>query len=151
MKTYLGLLILAGVYRGHQEPVVHLWNLGTGQPIYIPRKPGKYGIEVWACCDMDTAYCCNLEVYTGKQGRGSEVGQSTRVVLQMMEHLSNSGHGCTSFPQSVADVLLNHQMTFCEQKVPSTYYHSKMSSRSEFQPVCVLWSQNTSLLHPKKG
>ena len=127
LKTYLGLLILAGVYRGRQEPVVHLWNLSSGRPIfnkvmsrnrfqqltrtlrfdtrekrrqrdklaplhdihdkfaarcrtvykpgeevcvdeqlvvfrgrcpfkvYIPSKPGKYGIKVWACCDVDTA------------------------------------------------------------------------------------------------
>ena len=34
LKTYLGLLILAGVYRGCQEPVVHLWNLSSGRPIF---------------------------------------------------------------------------------------------------------------------
>ena len=192
LKTYLGLLIIAGVYRGRLEPVVHLWNQNSGRPIfnkamsrnrfqqltrtlrfdtkatrderrqrdklapireihdkfasrcravyrpgdqvcvdeqlvafrgrcpfkvYIPSKPGKYGIKVWACCDVDTAYCCNLEVYTGKQGRGPEVGQPTRVVLQMTEHLSNSGRGCTAdnffTSLTLADTLLSRQMTFC--------------------------------------
>ena len=168
--TYLGLLLLAGVYRGRMEPVIHLWSAESGRPvfgkamgrtrfqnitrclrfdsketrterrsrdklapirelhdkfaarcranfkpgsnicvdeqlvafrgrcpfrIYLPSKPGKYGIKVWVCCDVDTAYCSNFEVYTGKTGRAPEVGQGERVVLQMTAHLAGSGRGCT--------------------------------------------------------
>lgn len=29
--------------------------------IYITSKPGKYGMKIWVCCDVDTAYVVNLE------------------------------------------------------------------------------------------
>ena len=163
LQAYLGLLLLAGVYRARSEPVIHLWNHESGRPVfascmgrnrfqvltrvlrfdsradredrrqrdkmapirvlhdklaalcrnnykvgsqvcvdeqlvvfrgrcpfrvYIPSKPGKYGLKVWACCDADTAYITNFELYTGITGRGREVGQASRVVLQMTEHIS---------------------------------------------------------------
>ena len=189
--TYLGLLILAGVYRGRMEPVIHLWSNESGRPVfgkamgrvrfqtitrclrfdskdtrperrsrdklapirelhdkfaarcranfkpgpnvcvdeqlvvfrgrcpfrvYLPNKPGKYGIKVWVCCDVDTAYCSNFEVYTGKTGRAPEVGQGERVVLQMTAHLSGSGRGCTGdnfFTSSKLSLsLLQRNMTY---------------------------------------
>lgn len=33
---------------------------------YIPSKPAKYGIKIWAACDAKTSYCFNMQVYTGK-------------------------------------------------------------------------------------
>ena len=35
--------------------------------VYIPSKPGKYGIKVWALCDAKTAYLYNAQVYIGKK------------------------------------------------------------------------------------
>lgn len=37
---------------------------------YIPSKPAKYGIKIFALCDAKTFYCSNLEVYCGKQPPG---------------------------------------------------------------------------------
>lgn len=37
---------------------------------YIPSKPAKYGIKVFALVDSKTAYTSNLEVYCGKQPTG---------------------------------------------------------------------------------
>ena len=163
------MLLLAGVYHGRLEPVIHLWSVERGRPIfgaamarnrfqiitrvmrfdskdtkeerqardkmapirdihdkiaarcrvvykpgsqlcvdeqlvvyrgrcpfniYIPSKPGKYGMKVWVCCDVDTSYVCNLELYTGKQERMPEIDQATRVVLQMTEPWTGSGNGC---------------------------------------------------------
>ncbi len=34
LYTFLGLLILAGVYRGRHEPVIHMWNTESGRPIF---------------------------------------------------------------------------------------------------------------------
>ena len=163
LEAYLGLILLAGVYRARSEPVINLWNRESGRPIfnscmgrnrfqvltrvlrfdsrtdrqerrqrdkmapirvlhdkmaalcrnnykvgpqvcvdeqlvlfrgrcpfrvYIPSKPGKYGLKVWACCDVNTAYISNFELYTGITGHGREIGQASRVVLQMTDHLS---------------------------------------------------------------
>lgn len=34
---------------------------------YIPSKPGKYGLKIFWCCDSNTAYPLNAEVYLGRQ------------------------------------------------------------------------------------
>ena len=34
---------------------------------YLPAKPIKRGIKVWMCCDADTAYLHQFEVYLGQQ------------------------------------------------------------------------------------
>ena len=34
---------------------------------YLPAKPIKRGIKVWICCDADTAYPQQIEVYLGQQ------------------------------------------------------------------------------------
>lgn len=192
IHAYLGLVLLAGVYRGRMEPVIHLWSRDQGRPIfsqtmprgrfqqltrvfrfdskdtrtarrerdkmapireihdkfattcrtsykpgsqlcvdeqlvvfrgrcpfrvYIPSKPGKYGMKVWLCCDVDTAYVCNMELYIGREGRNPEVDQAFRVVLQMTSPFSGSGRGVTgdNFFTSLhlAQALLQRQMTYC--------------------------------------
>ena len=34
LRTYLGLLLLAGVYLGNREPLIHLWNRKNGRLIF---------------------------------------------------------------------------------------------------------------------
>uniref|UniRef100_A0A1B6CEU0 PiggyBac transposable element-derived protein domain-containing protein n=1 Tax=Clastoptera arizonana TaxID=38151 RepID=A0A1B6CEU0_9HEMI len=38
---------------------------------YMPSKPAKYGIKIFALCDAKTFFCSNLEVYCGTQPAGS--------------------------------------------------------------------------------
>ncbi|KAM4016931.1 LOW QUALITY PROTEIN: piggyBac transposable element-derived protein 4-like [Anomaloglossus baeobatrachus] len=57
---------------------------------YMPSKPGKYGIKIWAACDAKTSYAWNLQIYTGKSASGIRKKQGTRVVLDMM-----TGHNIT--------------------------------------------------------
>ena len=38
--------------------------------MYIPSKPCKYGIKVFALVDAKIYYACNLEIYCGKQSEG---------------------------------------------------------------------------------
>lgn len=33
---------------------------------YIPSKPAKYGLKIWALCDSTTKYAWNMEVYCGR-------------------------------------------------------------------------------------
>nr|CAH7728882.1 unnamed protein product [Callosobruchus chinensis] len=37
---------------------------------YLPSKPAKYGIKIFALVDTKNAYACNLEIYAGKQPEG---------------------------------------------------------------------------------
>ncbi|MGL5903279.1 MAG: hypothetical protein ACRCZO_11405, partial [Cetobacterium sp.] len=60
---------------------------------YMPSKPAKYGIKIWAACDAKTSYCFNMQVYTGKPaGAQHEKIPSKRTVLEMMNDLQGHSH-----------------------------------------------------------
>lgn len=55
---------------------------------YMPKKPAKYGLKVWALCDVKMSYAWKVQVYTGKAaGKQAEVNQGMRVVLEMTDGL----------------------------------------------------------------
>ena len=51
--------------------------------MFIPSKPGKYGLKLWIMTDSETFYCADAQLYAGKVGNQTDVGQGTRVVLQL--------------------------------------------------------------------
>ncbi|KAL8601478.1 hypothetical protein ACOMHN_000420 [Nucella lapillus] len=62
---------------------------------YMPAKPTKWGVKVWALCDADSFYMLNYSVYTGKindlpAGSGEPLGD--RVVKHLVEPLLHSWH-----------------------------------------------------------
>ncbi|KAL3972591.1 conserved oligomeric Golgi complex subunit 5 [Sarotherodon galilaeus] len=62
---------------------------------YMPKKPAKYGLKIWAVCDVKTSYAWRLQLYTGKAaGERAEVNQGMRVILELTEGLQ--GHIITS-------------------------------------------------------
>ena len=72
---------------------------------YIPSKPGKYGIKVWAICEANTSYAWKMQVYTGKDPTiGREVNQGARVVKDLVKEIENSGRNvtCDDFFTSVS-------------------------------------------------
>ncbi|XP_054639996.1 piggyBac transposable element-derived protein 4-like [Dunckerocampus dactyliophorus] len=169
LRAYIGLLILAGMYRSRHEATSSLWDIKTGRPMfpdamahrrfmeinrmlrfddelrrpqrhhanklspisdlwsswnfrlqkmfnagrdvcvdeqliafrgrcsfkqYMPSKPAKYGIKIWALCDARTSYALMLEVYTGKPPGGTrEHNVGMRVVLGLADALE--GHTIT--------------------------------------------------------
>lgn len=83
---------------------------------YIPSKPGKYGIKVWAICEANTSYAWKMQVYTGKNPAiGREVNQGARVVKDLVKEIENSGRNitCDNFFTSVplARELLKKNLT----------------------------------------
>jgi len=52
---------------------------------YMPKKPKKFGIKLWACCDSESSYCLAFQIYTGASDNGAEQGLSKRVVYDLME------------------------------------------------------------------
>ncbi|XP_019123568.2 piggyBac transposable element-derived protein 4 isoform X1 [Larimichthys crocea] len=69
---------------------------------YMPKKPAKYGIKIWATCDVKTSYAWRLQVYTGKVGGKPEVNQGMRVVLDMTQGLKGNIITCDNFFTSFA-------------------------------------------------
>lgn len=64
---------------------------------YIPSKPNRYGIKIFALCDAKMYYTTNLEVYTGQQPEGPyKVSNSpSDVVLRLCEVIKGSGRNVT--------------------------------------------------------
>ncbi|XP_035223678.1 uncharacterized protein LOC118196351 [Stegodyphus dumicola] len=64
---------------------------------YMPKKPSKYGIKVFALVDSRVFYTWKMEIYAGKQPKGPfQVDNSpSSVVKRLMEPLYNSGRNLT--------------------------------------------------------
>jgi hypothetical protein len=53
---------------------------------YMPKKPVRFGIKVWAAADALSKYLWNFEVYCGKQGNPyDDISNSDMEVQQVME------------------------------------------------------------------
>uniref|UniRef100_A0A8C6M6Z2 PiggyBac transposable element-derived protein domain-containing protein n=1 Tax=Nothobranchius furzeri TaxID=105023 RepID=A0A8C6M6Z2_NOTFU len=65
---------------------------------YMPSKPAKYGIKIWAACDAQSSFAWNMQVYKGKSpGEAPGKNQGTRVVLDMAEGLYGHNITCDNF------------------------------------------------------
>jgi len=64
--------------------------------MFIPTKPGKYGLKLWIMADSETFYCADAQLYAGKVGNQTDVGQAARVVLQLTESISGTGRNVTT-------------------------------------------------------
>ena len=56
---------------------------------YMPNKPVKRVIKVWAMADARTGFIFKFDVYTGKKGDNVEKGLGSSVVKQLTSHLQN--------------------------------------------------------------
>ena len=63
---------------------------------YMPKKPVRYGIKIFALVHARTFYACKLEIYTGIQHQGPYYvnNSSVEVVKRLTENL-NSGRNVT--------------------------------------------------------
>ncbi|KAG5884531.1 hypothetical protein JTB14_029064 [Gonioctena quinquepunctata] len=84
--------------------------------VYMKSKPDKYGIKLWALCDAANAYTHNLQVYLGEPNKTVGKNQGERVVIDMVEHLSD-GYGITTdnvlTSKSLGDKLSAKHLTLC--------------------------------------
>ncbi|XP_067288817.1 piggyBac transposable element-derived protein 4-like [Pseudorasbora parva] len=81
---------------------------------YMPSKPSKYGIKIWAACDSRSSYAWNMLIYTGKAADSKpEKNQGMRVVLDMTSGLQGHNITCDNFFTSYAlgEELLQRKMT----------------------------------------
>lgn len=104
---------------------------------YIPKKPAKYGIKIFALVDAKTFYTNNLEVYCGKQPDGPYFvsNKPFDIVNRLIAHLKGSGRNLTtdnwytSYP--LAKSLLNDNITLLgtmrsnKKEIPREFLPSK--------------------------
>lgn len=79
---------------------------------YIPSKPAKYGIKIFAAVDSGVFYTCNMEIYAGKQPEGpfQVSNKPVDVVQRMVTPLRNSGRNITA-DNWFSDTTLLHTLS----------------------------------------
>jgi len=83
---------------------------------YMKNKPVKYGIKVWFCASSKFRYVCNLIVYEGRKNQKSEKDLGLKVVLQLVDDLTQLGHVVVTdrffISPQLADALLSLETSF---------------------------------------
>lgn len=86
--------------------------------MYIPNKPAKYGIKIFALVDAISYYTSNLEIYAGVQPDGPFKldNSAASVVKRLVEPIRNTGRNITcdnwftSVPLAI-DLFKNYKLT----------------------------------------
>ena len=129
---------------------------------YMPNKPSKYGIKIFALVDSRLFYTWNMEVYTGQQPKGPfEIDNSpSSVVKRLIEPLYNSGRNLTvdnwytSYPLS--QELLKKKITIVgtmrknKKEIPPSFLVSR--NRNVYSSVFGFQKETTIVSYtPKKN
>lgn len=86
---------------------------------YIPNKPARYGIKIYALVDARTFFTSNMEIYAGKQPQGpyfTAGNDAYSVVKRLIKPIDQSGRNVTmdnyftSIPL-MNDLYTNHRLT----------------------------------------
>nr|XP_061840556.1 piggyBac transposable element-derived protein 4-like [Nerophis lumbriciformis] len=125
----------------------------------IPSKPAKYGLKIWALCDVSTSYAWKMRVYTGRSSPAQrEKTQGTRVVLDLSDglkgHTVTTDNYFTSFP--LAAELRKREMALVgtirhnKPQIPPQLLLTK--DRQVFSSVFAFLSDRTLVSYvPKRG
>nr|CAH7750633.1 unnamed protein product [Callosobruchus chinensis] len=130
---------------------------------YLPNKPSKYRIKIFALADSKTFYVLNIEVYTGKQPKGPfQLNNSPGEVLKrLITPISGTGRNITmdnwfmSYPLSL-DLINQHNLTVVgtvrknKRELPQNL--TNIRNREEKSSVFAFQEQITAVSYiPKKG
>lgn len=81
------------------DEMLHPFRGRCGFVQYIPNKPARYGLKIYALCCAKTFYTGNLEVYCGKQKEGSPYQMSNSpddIVVRLVSHLHKTNRNVTT-------------------------------------------------------
>ena len=59
---------------------------------YMPKKPVKFGIKMWALCESKTGYCLEFQLYKGRENDTAEKGLTFRVCTDLMKNYYGENH-----------------------------------------------------------
>ena len=64
---------------------------------YMPKKPAKFGLKIWALCDSQTGYFLKFQIYKGQENNAPGKGLAERVLMDLMKNYT--GKVATSIRQ----------------------------------------------------
>nr|XP_022903858.1 piggyBac transposable element-derived protein 4-like [Onthophagus taurus] len=119
------------------DEMLHPFRGRCGFVQYIPNKPAKYGLKMYALCDAKTFYTLNFEVYCGKQLPGPYVksNKPEDIVTRLIEPIEKTKRNLTtdnyysSYP--LAEKLLEKGLTFLgtmkknKKEIPPEFLENK--------------------------
>ncbi|KAB0805400.1 hypothetical protein PPYR_02396 [Photinus pyralis] len=130
---------------------------------YIPNKPSKYGVKIFALVDAKTMYTQNLEVYVGKQPDGPYCfpNDAKSIVERIVAPISGTGRNVTcdnwftSFPL-ILKLKTDHKLTLVgtvrknKKELPAEFVNTKARP---LQSTMFGFQEETTILSyvPKKG
>lgn len=129
---------------------------------YIPNKPAKYGMKIFAIVDAKSFYTLNMELYVGQQPEGpfKKNNSPQDIVLRLIGTYFNTGRNLTtdnwytSFPLS--KILLDHKITMVgtlrknKSEIPNQFLPNKF--RPEKTSLFGFTKTTTIVSYvPKKG
>ncbi|XP_044745207.1 piggyBac transposable element-derived protein 4-like [Coccinella septempunctata] len=124
---------------------------------FIPSKPAKYGIKMFALVDAKTSYTMNLETYVGLQPEGPYKlnNSGEEIVLRLVQPIAGTNRNVTgdnwfSSVPLVEKLLRHHKLTYIgtlrrnKRKIPPEFLpHKKTEEKSSifgFKEECTLVS-----------
>ncbi|XP_050307483.1 piggyBac transposable element-derived protein 4-like [Anthonomus grandis grandis] len=101
---------------------------------YIPSKPNKYGLKIFAMVDAKTFYTCNMEVYVGKQPESpfQASNSSTAVVQRLCQSIKGTCRNITVDNWFTSMELLNSLQSDFKLTLLGTVRKNKRELPPEF-------------------
>ena len=69
---------------------------------FIPKKPIRYGLKLYCCCESKTGYISSMKLYTGKEGDSVDNEHGPTVVKYVTREFMQMGHTIRMTPSSPA-------------------------------------------------
>ncbi|XP_039291956.1 piggyBac transposable element-derived protein 4-like [Nilaparvata lugens] len=113
---------------------------------YIPSKPNKYGIKVYALVDARMTYTMKMEIYAGKQPAGPYClsNKPTDVVRRMVEPIVGTGRNITAdnwfTDVDLVDELRKKKLSYCKPEHQALANGHPSKQKNKLAPN--LWKGN---------
>lgn len=86
----------SAMYAPQRELSIDEQMIGTKSRVsfiqYMPLKPKKFGIKIWALCESISGYCLQFQIYTGKTDGNTENGLTYRVIFDLLRDYLGKGY-----------------------------------------------------------
>ena len=96
------------------------WRGNLSFKVYNPDKPTRFGIKLYEICDSSNGYCCNFEMYMGRNKTISENAATYDLVMRLMTPYLNKGYKLYTDNYYSSPILFNDLLQ--KKLVPAVHF-----------------------------